>query len=266
MPQDQSTKAGSLYFWAFAFAAGIHGSSLAAEAPARPAFLDAKTCFQTNVPYDPRVALAVDAVIVHRHGEPPDRLRGVIASWKDKGFVVGRMFFADSDATNAYWTGRWDGTPHPEDVEKNAKGEVVKCAGVRPYMLPTEGWIRHLEEMTIQSIDAGADAILPEEPLAHVITGYEGSFKEAWLERYGRPWQAESASPEARFLTAQLKNELYIKLEARLAAAAKAHARKLWREITFVIPVHGLYSNIAAHLVAPLGTSLSIEGLDGFIG
>jgi hypothetical protein len=229
-------------------------------------FTDARTCFQTNVPYDPRLAIAVDAVIVHRHGDKLDSLRGAISSWREKGYRVGRMFFADSDAANAYWTGKWDGTPHPGDVERNAKDEVVKCAGVRPYMLPTDGWIRYLEEMARQSIEAGAEAVLPEEPLAHVDTGYEQAFRDLWTARYGRPWQPESASAEARFLTAQLKNELYIELERRLAAATRARAVELGRRVPFVLPIHGLYSNVAAHLVAPLGTSIGIDGVDGYIG
>lgn len=247
-------------------ASGHCGTAAAAEAPARPRFLDAKTMFQTNTAYDPRLAIAVDAVVVHRHGEKPESLRRHIASWRQRGCAVGRMFFADSDATNEYWTGKWDGTPHPDEVERNAKDEVVKCAGIRPYMLPTEGWIRYLEQMTLESIDAGADAVLPEEPLAHVFTGYEKAFRTMWERRYGRSWQPESASPEARFLTAQLKNELYLELEQRLASLTKRRARELNREIAFVMPVHSLYSNYAAQLVAPLGTSLGMRGLDGYIG
>ena len=147
-------------------------------------FLQAKTIFQTNRAYEPRIAIAADGVIVHRHGLPFER---AVESWQQNGFAVGRMFFADSDAANAYWTGKWDGTPHPEEVERDRTGQVVKCAGVRPYMLPTEGWIRYLEEMTDKSLAAGASAILPEEPLAHVFTGYEESFQRLWEKRYNEP-------------------------------------------------------------------------------
>lgn len=242
------------------------GAAAGEEAAFPRSFQAAKTFFQTNVAYDPRLGLAVDAVVVHRHGDPPDRLRDHIRSWKAKGYPVGRMFFADSDATNEYWTGRWDGTPRPEDVERNAAGEVVKCAGVRPYMLPTEGWIRYLEEMTEASIDAGADAILPEEPLAHAHTGYEQSFRELWEDHYGEPWEPESASPYARFRTAQLKNELYIQLETRLAELTRRRSLERGRPISFVLPIHSMYSNVAAGLVAPLGTSLQIPHVDGYIG
>jgi hypothetical protein len=176
------------------------------------------------------------------------------------------MFFADSDATGAYWKGRWDGTPHDDEVERTANGEVVMCAGVRPYMLPTEGWTRHLEEMTDASIEGGADAVLPEEPLAHLHTGYEKAFHALWEERYGTPWRGQDTSQEARYLTGQLKNELYAKLEARLAARVMQRERELGRTIDFLLPIHSLYSNMAGQLVAPLGTSLAIEGVDGYVG
>jgi len=231
-----------------------------------PSFMAAKTVFQVNVGFDPRIAIAADGVIVHRHGDKIESLGPAIESWRREGYLVGRMFFADSDAGNLYWTGKWDGRPHPDEVERNAKNEVVQCEGVRPYMLPTEGWTRYLEEMAAVSVDAGAMAVLPEEPLAHVNTGYEKAFQALWVKRYKRPWQAEDSSPEARFLTAQLKNELYIELQRRLGRAAKARGDRVRRRISFVIPVHGLYSNIASHLVAPLGTSLAIREADGYIG
>lgn len=235
----------------------------ASWALAEPEFVRAKTVFQTNVHYDPRVAIAVDAVIVHRHADDPTR---PVGSWRQAGFPVGRMFFADSDAGNIYWTGKWDGQEHPGDVERDRNGQVVLCAGVRPYMLPTEGWIRFLEENTVKSLDAGAAAILPEEPLAHVFSGYEDAFKPLWLERYGIPWRGQHENAEARWLTAQLKNELYIKLEKRLLERTRRYAQENDREVGFVLPIHAMYSNIAAQLVAPLGTSVGVDGIDGYIG
>jgi len=226
-------------------------------------FIGAKTIFQTNTHYDERLAIAVDGVMVHRHG---GKFAPAVESWRKNGFTVGRMFFADSDAANAYWTGKWDGTPHPGDVERDRGGKVVKCAGVRPYMLPTEGWIRYLEEMVDASLAAGAAAILPEEPLAHVFTGYEKSFQRLWEARYNKPWEPQHGSAAARFLTAQLKNELYIKLEERLLARTHRSGGTPDKNCAFVLPIHSLYSNIAAQLVAPLGTSVGVPGIDGYIG
>ena len=82
-------------------------------------FLNAKTIFQTNTGYDTRLAIAADGVIVHRHG---GRFAPELQSWQEKGFDIGRMFFADSDAANAYWTGKCDGTPYPQDVETQSGG------------------------------------------------------------------------------------------------------------------------------------------------
>ncbi len=134
-------------------------------------FLFAKTTLQTNSDYDPRLAIAVDSVIVHRHGAEEKILARAIGSWYERGYAVGRMFFADSDATNEYWTGKWDGTPHPDEVERDARGEAVLCSGIRPYMLPTAGWTRYLQEMAVASVRAGAEAIFPEEPLWWVRQG-----------------------------------------------------------------------------------------------
>ncbi len=226
-------------------------------------FRDCKTLFQTNTGYDPRLAIAVDGVIVHRHAAP---FAAELDSWHKKNFNVGRMFFADSDAGNAYWTGKWDGVEYPQDVERDQSGNIVLCAGVRPYMLPTDGWIRYLEQMTTQSLAAGARAILPEEPLAHVFTGYEDSFKSIWQNRYRRPWQGQHESAEARFLTSQLKNERYIQLEKRLLEVTKKNPGPNGQPAAFILPIHSIYSNIAAQLVAPLGTSVGLPGIDGYIG
>lgn len=227
-------------------------------------FSQAKTLFQTNGGYDPRIALGVDGVIVHLHGT--NRWKKAIASWQQKGFRTGRMFFADSDAGNVFWKGKWNGKEYPQDVERRADGQVVKCANVRPYMLPTEAWIRYLEEMAQQSLEAGAGAILPEEPLAHVHTGYEESFKTLWQQRYDRPWEAEHQSHEARFLTGQLKAELYNHLEYRLLQLTRNYSRQHNKSVSFAVPIHSLYSNIAAQLTTPLGISGQMGSIDGYIG
>ena len=226
---------------------------------AQVSFTDCKTFFQTNSRYDPLISMGVDCVVVHGNF-------GAMKGWQDAGYPVGRMFFADSDDLNDYCSGRWDGISHIGDAEHNAAGEVIMCAGVRPYMLPTDKWIEYLKGKVDVSVDAGAVVILPEEPLGHINSGYEASFKALWQQRYGIPWQAESESAYAAFLTAQLKSELYAKLERELMLHTKQRAVELKRDISFVVPIHSLYSNLASHLVAPLGTSKDIGDIDGYVG
>ncbi len=225
-----------------------------------------KVTFQTNTSYDPRIAIAVDAVIVHRHGVPDDDIARTLQSWADKGFCPQRMFFADSDAGWHYTRGTFDGVNHEEDIELTQDGTQVLCAGVRPYMLPTEGWTAYLKTQVRNAIDGGAKAIYPEEPLAHNFTGYEKSFQKAFQKEYGTPWVPSHTSPDAFFKTARLKNKLYHQLEQELQEYTQEYAAETGRDVDFYIPIHSLYSNIPASLVAPLGTSLSITGHKGYIG
>ena len=222
-------------------------------------FSNSKTFFQTASFYDPLLAVDVDFVVVHSGAER-------IKSWIDVGYPVGRMFFADSDDGRDYTSGRWDGVNRIDDAEHNVAGEVIECAGVRPYMLPTDKWIEYLKGKVDISIDAGVTAIFPEEPLAHIFSGYEASFKPLWEQRYGMSWQPQNESAYATFLTGQLKNELYIKLERELLLHTKQRAKELGKDISFIVPIHSLYSNMASQLVAPLGTSSEIGNIDGYVG
>lgn len=113
-------------------------------------------------------------MIVHRHGAPEPGNSDAIRSWTGAGATVGRMIFADSDAGQHYTEGRWDGASHADDREMNAAGGIVNCEG-RPYMFPTADWTAYLQSMARQSIAAGASALMPEEPLAHVNSGYEAA-------------------------------------------------------------------------------------------
>lgn len=228
--------------------------------------VEPRTLFQTNNEYDPRIAIPVDGVIVHRHGHSAEDIARVIASWTQQGFAVGRMFFADSDAGNHYTQGRFDGKTHYEDIELDRGGNRILCANVRPYMLPTPGWTEYLKIEVKRAIDGGASAIYPEEPLAHNFTGYEESFKKAWADEYGTAWRGGHESPDAFFKTARLKNKLYIRLEQDLCDYTRQYARDRGRNVDFLIPIHSIYSNLSARLVAPLGASLGIEGNSGYIG
>ena len=225
-----------------------------------------RTLFQTNSAYDARIAIPVDGVIVHRHGHSAEDIARVIGSWRENGFTVGRMFFADSDAGNHYTQGRFDGKTHFEDIELDRTGKRILCANVRPYMLPTPGWTEYLKTQVKYAIDAGAEAIYPEEPLAHNFTGYEESFKKAYVDEYGQPWQGGHESPDAFFKTARLKNKLYIQLEQDLYDYTRQYDAASGKDVDFLIPIHSLYSNLSGRLVAPLGTSLSINGTFGYIG
>jgi len=223
-------------------------------------FMQAKTVFQVNSFYDTKIAVPADGLIIHRHGDDLETLIKSFKSWKNFLPCIGRMFFADSDAANEYWTGKWDGTTHPDDREMDAASNIVICSGVRPYMVPTDGWISYADSQAEMALEAGAVALLPEEPLGHVHTGYSKSFKKLWEKYYKFPWQPENSSALARYLTAQLKNELFLKLEKTLSKTAKK------KNVVLVVPIHSIFGNISSSLVAPLGLSVETKEIDGYIG
>jgi len=226
-------------------------------------FLNAKTIFQINEYYSSQTDIPVDAMLVDRHGNDPATLQPAIQSWEDHGFDVGRMFFSDSDSGNIYWQGGWDGATHTNDCEHNSSGNIVFCCtDIRPYMVPTTGWTAYLEDMVEQSINAGATAIFPEEPLAHIHSGYSESFKSLWVNYYGTAWQAQNSSQIAQFKTAQLQSKLYLDLELNLLEKTKNYKP----DAAFIIPIHSLFGNIAAGLTAPLGMSVGTNNIDGYIG
>lgn len=230
-------------------------------------FKNAKTFFQTNREYDPRLDIPADAVVVHPHNVLPHDPVVMHDSWKGKAAAIGRMFFADSDDLNEYWSGKWDGKTHPEDIETKADGDRMLCSGIRPYMVPTDGWIAYLRDRkAAPSLENGIDAILPEEPLGHTFTGYESSLKELYKQFYREPWENPENSHSARYRIAQLKAHLYQKLESELCEFTKVKARQAGRPVDFVVPIHSLFSNIAARLTAPLGLSLKNRNYDGYIG
>ena len=230
-----------------------------------PSFLQAKTIFQTDQPYDSRIGIAADAAIVHRHSDNLAALKNAIGSWQQKGYCTGRMFFVDSDGANDYWTGKWDSIPHPNDVELDIQGQKVMC-DIRPYMVPTKGWTSYLKDKTEQSLNAGALAILPEEPLAHTFAGYSEGFKQLWQQHYKSPWQPQHQSSTAGFLTSQLKAKLYLQLECDLVKTTQEYNNQHNKDVSFVLPIHSIFSNISAQLVAPLGLTTKTDGIDGYIG
>lgn len=224
------------------------------------------TFFQTNVPFDARIALDVDFLVVHRHGDP--EVGKAIASWRDKGYRTGRMFFIGSDANRLYTTGKFDNQQHLDETEVDRDGKVVECGGVRPYMIPTNGWTRFIYEQIRQGIEADAVTILPEEPLAHVFAGYGEAFKRIWQERYGAPWQPPHSSADNYYKSSKLLCDLYYELVTKTASYTHSCAAENGKKTTMLLPIHPLMSHATGQMTYASGRSLALagKGLDGFVG
>lgn len=221
------------------------------------------TTFQTNNVYDTRIDLRTDSVIVHQHDNPA--IKDLISSWQNAGYTVYKMFFIGSDAGCTYTEGRADGTKHPDEVEIDRHGNVVMC-GTRPYMVPTEGWLDHLRSIIRNSIDAGAQGVMPEEPLAHSLSGYSEGFKKEWHRFYNEAWQPPDSSPAVFWKAAKLHSFLYYNAVKQTAEYTRAYASQQNKTVRYILPVHCLISYAAGNMIFPCGGAIDIPELDGMIG
>ena len=101
-----------------------------------------------------------------------------------------------------YFTGEWDGRPHLDEGQVNARGDTLWHGRMVPYIVPTENFLRYFKERHIKRvIDAGVDHIFLEEPEFWQSAGYSDAFKREWTAFYGSPWRPQDESPEAAYLT-----------------------------------------------------------------
>jgi len=176
------------------------------------------------------------------------------------------MFFIGSDADCIYTDGKFDEGRHWDEVETDFNGSPVFCVN-RPYMVPTENWIKYLKEKLVKpSIDAGVHAVCPEEPLAHTYSGYSDAFKKEWADFYGEPWQDPSTSPESFFKASKLKSHLYLRCVKELIKFTKIYSNKIGVNVKFILPTHCLISHAAGRMIYPCGETMFLSDLDGFIG
>jgi len=218
-----------------------------------------RTFFQTNMNYDERVDLQTDFVAVHMHESP-----ALVASWKNKGYPVYKMFFIGSDAKQDYWQGQWDGKSHAEDRETRKDGSIIDVEG-RPYIVPSPAWTNYCKEIIRRGIDAGAVGILPEEPLLHSSSGYSDGFKQRWQEFYGEPWQDPQSSVNAFWKASKLKDHLYYQLAKDLADETKNYAAQKGRNVEYMLAVHSIISFAAGKMIFAFYRASQLPNVDSYV-
>lgn len=166
------------------------------------------TSFQTPTGYLPENDIRTDAVIVYSDDA------AAIKSWQDKGFYAQTMY--------GFRTGSNYIKDHADEGQTDANGNILTCGPGSYYMVPTENRIEAAIRYFTNAINGGAQAICPEEPEFFQQAGYSQSFKNAWQDYYGEPWQDPASSIEARWKSEQLKAHMeYSMVKAIVDAAAK---------------------------------------------
>ncbi|BCW95494.1 MAG: hypothetical protein KatS3mg018_0976 [Fimbriimonadales bacterium] len=216
----------------------------------RPALPPApRSCYQTGADYSPRLELATDAVILH--SLDPARL----ANWKARGYPVFVM------------GGFRDYLPYveanPDAVQRTRDGAPMQIE-TSFYLTPTPERIESLIRQYLQMLDAGADAICPEEPEYWADAGYEAAFHQLYAARLGRPWQPPDESHAARWSADRFKAQLMTEAVHAILNAARARKPNARRMVAVHSPLnYALWRICLAHHALILGDGSPVEEVIG---
>ncbi len=224
---------------------------------------DVKTTFQSHQPWKPTIDVRADAVMAYGVNET---LEDRLASWKERGYDTHFMTGIAWGGYQDYFTGRWDGKPHMDEGQMNAKGDTLWHGKTVPYIVPTENYLKYFKEQIIKRvIDAGVDHIFLEEPEFWKAAGYSDAFKREWKAYYGTPWRPQHESPEATYLTSKLKYHLYYRALDKAFTYAKEYGRSLGRIIKCYAPTQSLINYTQWQIVSPEASLASMKSMDGYI-
>ncbi len=223
---------------------GVPANALRPALPLAP-----RSCYQTGADYSPRLELATDAVILH--SLDPARL----ANWKARGYPVFVM------------GGFRDYLPYveanPDAVQRTRDGAPMQIE-TSFYLTPTPERIESLIRQYLQMLDAGADAICPEEPEYWADAGYEAAFRQLYEARLGRPWQPPDESHAARWSADRFKAQLMTEAVHSILNAARARKPNARRMVAVHSPLnYALWRICLAHHALILGDGSPVEEVIG---
>jgi hypothetical protein len=202
--------------------------------------------YQIGADYSPRLDLATDAVILHSFD--PARL----ANWKTRGYptiVMGgfRDYQPYAEA-------------NPDAVQRTRDGAPMSVESSF-YLVPTPERIEALIRQYLQMLDAGADAVCPEEPEYWADAGYEAAFRQLYEARLGRPLQPPDASHAARWTADRFKAQLMTEAVHAILNAARARKPNAKRMVAVHSPLnYALWRICLAHYALIFGDSLPAGG------
>ncbi len=206
------------------------------------------TSFQTPTEYRPDNDIRTDAVIVYSD------VRERIQSWKDKGFIVQTMY--------GFRAGSEYAKEHPDEVQTTADGTLLTCGPGSYYMVPTRNRVKVALDYFANAIANGTSAVIPEEPEFFAAAGYSESFKRAWQEHYGEPWQDPTSSIEARWKSDRLKAKMEYDIVKAILDAAEKQNPKVRR----MVACHSAVNYYAWGIVYPHYQCFGLPNLQEIIG
>ena len=228
---------------------------------------EVKTTFQTASHWKPTIDVRSDAVMIYGTGSRPEMtFKDRVESWKKHGYTPHFMTGIAWGGYSDYFTGKWDGKPHMDEGQKDAKGDTILHNPGTPYIVPTLNYLKFFKETQIKPvIDAGIREIFLEEPEFWAYAGYSESFKREWQEYYGFPWRAQHLSAENTYLSNKLKYHLYYRALNEAFTYAKEYGREKGMDVRCYVPTHSLINYSMWHIVSPEASLASMKNCDGYI-
>lgn len=228
---------------------------------------EVKTTFQTGSHWKPTIDVRSDAVMVYGTGSRPEMtFKDRVESWQKRGYTTHFMTGIAWGGYSDYFNGKWDGKPHMDEGQKDAKGDTILHNPGTPYIVPTLNYLKFFKETQIKPvIDAGIREIFLEEPEFWAYAGYSESFKREWQEYYGFPWRAQHLSAENTYLSNKLKYHLYYRALDEAFTYAKEYGREKEIDIRCYVPTHSLINYSMWHIVSPEASLASMKNCNGYI-
>ncbi len=229
---------------------------------------EAKTTFQTAEPWKPETDVRADATMVYGTLDK----RGItfeqrVQSWRDRGYQTQFMTGVAWGDYQDYFLGKWDGVQnHLSEGQRDRNGNEIAHGHLIPYIVPTESFIRYMQEKQIKRvIDAGITSIYLEEPEFWMRGGYSEAFKSEWQKYYNFPWRPQHESPENTYLANKLKYHLYYNALDKIFTYAKEYGKSKGLDIKCYVPTHSLINYTSWQIVSPEASLASLDCVDGYI-
>ena len=217
-------------------------------APTKDKTPEPYTSFQTGSPYRPGIDIRTDAVIVY--SDNAERIQ----SWRDKGYFIQTMY--------GFRTGPDYIKDHADEGQTDKAGTILTCGPGSYYMVPTPSRIKAAVQYFTNAINAGAQAICPEEPEFFQQAGYSESFKKAWQEYYKEPWRDPASSIEARWKSERLKAHMEYTMVKSIMDAAEKQKPSVRR----MVACHSAVSYYYWGIIYPHYQCMMIPNLQEIIG
>ena len=113
------------------------------------------TGFQEQAPYDERIDLRTDFVMVYGLNETTAER---IERWRQAGYRIHLMTGISWGTYQDYLYGDWDGEQHWDDAQTVADGSPILHGKDIPYMVPTVSFTDYLVQKLRPVLDLGVEA------------------------------------------------------------------------------------------------------------